>query len=263
MWVPPTPPASADPRNQSHHDNSWAPAMDLSPRIAPIRQGAEQVRDLLQHESVVVAFGQRSTLCFVVAGPLGTAQVVGAFTTAAEALDCIARQRPSFLLCGDQLEAGCGIDLVCRAKGQRPELRTLLLISGRPQPARLRAAVAAGCDGLLLDSSLGLGRAATMLDTICRGGIVVDRGVVELLRQPAAAAATAAVLSPRESEVLSLLAQGQDNAEIAATLVIAMDTVKSHVKSLLLKLGARGRTHAAVLAIEQGLVEWPQSPQAR
>lgn len=235
--------------------------MDLSQRIAPIRQGAAQVRDLLQDQSVVVCFAHRSTLCFVLAGPLGSARVVGAFTTAAEALHCIGVEQPSFLLCGDQLEAGCGIDLVCRAKAQQPALRTLLLISGRPQPARLRAAVAAGCDGLLLDSSLGLGRAAMMLDTICRGGVVIDRGVVELLQQPVAAAAAA--LSPRERQVLNLLAQGQDNAEIAASLVIAMDTVKSHIKNLLLKLGARGRTHAAVLAIEQGLVDWPQSPQAR
>ncbi|MBM5802467.1 MAG: response regulator transcription factor [Cyanobacteria bacterium K_DeepCast_35m_m2_023] len=83
-----------------------------------------------------------------------------------------------------------------------------------------------------------------------------------MLHPPATTAATVQ-LSPREREVLSLLAQGQNNADIAAALVIALDTVKTHVRNLLLKLGARGRTHAAVLAIERGLVDWPQTALPR
>jgi len=236
--------------------------MDLSERIVPIRQGSTQVQTLLQDQRVVACFGQRATLCFLLAGPLSSAVVEGAFTTAAETLACLARRQADFLVCGDQLEAGCGLDLVCQAKQRLPGLRTLLIVSGTPQPAKLRMVVDAGCDGLLLDSSLGLGRAATMLESICRGGIVIDRDVVAMLHPPATTAATVQ-LSPREREVLSLLAQGQNNADIAAALVIALDTVKTHVRNLLLKLGARGRTHAAVLAIERGMVDWPQTALPR
>ena len=107
---------------------------------------------------------------------------------------------------------------------------------------------------------MGMGRATTMLETICRGGIVVDKALMTLLRagnQSSGGHDHLQSLSNRERDVLALLSRGNNNAEIAEQLMIAIDTVKSHVKNLLLKLGARGRTHAAVMALELGLVEWP------
>ncbi len=213
-----------------------------------------------------MCFGSRAKLCFFLAGHLDEQQLAGAFTTAAEALGCIASKPPGFLLCSDQLEAGCGLELVIAVKQRWPAVRTLLLISDRPRSARLRAAIDAGCDGLLLESSMGLGRATTMLETICRGGIVVDKALLALLHpgsQGDRARDHLQSLSSRERDVLTLLSRGDNNAEIAEQLMIAIDTVKSHVKNLLLKLGARGRTHAAVMALELGLVEWPALDERR
>jgi len=239
--------------------------MDLTSRIGAIRQNAASVRDLLNHERFVVCFGQRSTLCFFLAGHLSEQQVVGACTTAAEALACIAAQQPSFLLCSDQLESGCGIELVISAKARWPGLRTLLLLSGTPNSNQLRSVISAGCDGLLLESSLGQGNATQALRSVSGGGIVIDRGVMDLLqtRPSGRSGPPLPALSPREKEVLKLLARGHNNAEIAAELVISLQTVKTHLKNLLLKLEAKGRTHAAVLAIEQGLVDWPRTACTR
>jgi DNA-binding NarL/FixJ family response regulator len=66
--------------------------------------------------------------------------------------------------------------------------------------------------------------------------------------------ATSEVLTPREIEVLRLIAGGNANKEIAAQLSLAEDTVKGHVKNILAKLGANDRTHALTIALKRGIL---------
>lgn len=62
-------------------------------------------------------------------------------------------------------------------------------------------------------------------------------------------------LSAREQEILVLIAEGQTNEEIARTLILGRETIKTHVKTMLRKLAARNRSHAVALAFRLGLLE--------
>ena len=87
---------------------------------------------------------------------------------------------------------------------------------------------------------------------------VTRRLISEFARMPARSvsphASALGSLTPREAQVLRLLAGGRSNPEIAAELVVTEETVKSHVSRVLSKLGLRDRTQAVVLAYESGLV---------
>jgi DNA-binding NarL/FixJ family response regulator len=85
---------------------------------------------------------------------------------------------------------------------------------------------------------------------------VTRRIVEQFARRPARAATTAVLehLTQREREVLRLLASGKSNAELATELYVGEGTIKTHVSSVLSKLGVRDRVQAVVFAYESGLV---------
>jgi DNA-binding NarL/FixJ family response regulator len=70
-------------------------------------------------------------------------------------------------------------------------------------------------------------------------------------------------LSPRELEVLALVAQGKGNIQIGEHLFVSVDTVKTHLSHVMRKLQANDRTHAAVLGLRWGLIDWPPTEVSR
>ncbi|MGW3347253.1 response regulator [Nonomuraea rubra] len=111
------------------------------------------------------------------------------------------------------------------------------------RPAALAQAV---CDVASGTSALAPGVAATILDLV--------------RRVPVRRAAALDGLTPREIEVYGLLARGRSNSEVCAELVLSENTVKTHVRAVLQKLGLRDRVHAVIHAYENGLVGRDELP---
>jgi DNA-binding NarL/FixJ family response regulator len=122
--------------------------------------------------------------------------------------------------------------------------------------------LAAGASGFLL-KDVGPEQLVHGIRVVAAGDALLAPSVTRRLldemvragRRPAATSGALEDLTPRELEVLRLVAQGLSNAEIAGLLVVEETTVKTHVSRLLAKLGLRDRTQAVVLAYESGLAE--------
>jgi DNA-binding NarL/FixJ family response regulator len=122
--------------------------------------------------------------------------------------------------------------------------------------ARAREALSAGARGVVSRNATGA-RLARALDAVLEGLVVLDDDFAEeTLRPPPRALGTFEELTPREIEVLELLALGLSNREIAERLGVSFHTVKFHVNSILGKLGAESRTQVVALAARAGLLRF-------
>lgn len=134
-------------------------------------------------------------------------------------------------------------------------------VEGFPQGAEILAlfpdevaseALRAGARGVLL-RDIGVRRLAAAIQAVATGLTVLESGF-DLLRQPSPSPELAEPLTPREIEVLQLLAEGLSNRLIGERLGISEHTAKFHVNAILGKLGAQGRTDAVMRAARLGLI---------
>lgn len=240
--------------------------MDFTPLLAQLQENSALTGDLLRGARVVICLGSRAQLSFLVSSRVNDGKIVGAATTEAEGMALVQRLEPEFLFAGDELEQGSGVDLVVAVKQRFEGTRTLLMVRQERQRTAIRRAFEAGCDGILLEEGMGLGSGLEAIRTVCGGGIYLDRALGPTLLgalEAQEAGYPQPSLSPREHDVLERLVRGESNADIAANLTISIDTVKTHLRNLLLKLRARDRTQAAVRGLQLGLVDWPEPLQDR
>ena len=159
---------------------------------------------------------------------------------------------------GVTVEAGAPVEAVVWDTASAPPpplgpgaVPVLALVQGE-QDARV--ALARGASGAVLRTSDASTLHAALL-SIARGLVVLEHGFGSLLPAPEARpAASAEAFTPREREVLALLARGLSNRDIAHALDISAHTAKFHVNSILQKLGVERRTEAVVRAARMGLV---------
>jgi DNA-binding NarL/FixJ family response regulator len=183
--------------------------------------------------------------------------VVGEAADGAEVPPLVARLRPDVVLMDVRMPAIDGIQATRHLLATAAQPPRVLVITTFENDEYVYAALRAGASGFLLKRA----RPAEVVEAVR----VVARG--QSLLFPAAIRRLAASyggggdgglrrtrLTDREAEVLRLMAAGLSNGEIAAQLVVGLETVKTHVGNVLAKLGARDRTQAVIAAYESGFV---------
>jgi DNA-binding NarL/FixJ family response regulator len=176
-------------------------------------------------------------------------QLVAEAATGREALAQFKLKHPDVTLMDLQMPDMGGIEAIVAIRESFPNARIVVLTTYTGDIQVLRA-LRAGARGYLLK-----GRVNTELLEVIRA---VHGGQKRIPPEIAAELADHAAeddLSPREIDVLRLIASGNSNKEIAARLLITEETVKNHVTHILAKLGANDRTHAVTTAIKRGFIQ--------
>ncbi len=176
-------------------------------------------------------------------------ELVGEASNGREAIEAFRKHQPDVTLMDLQMPEMGGIDALSAIRGEFPEARIIVLTTYAGDVQVFRA-LKAGARGFLLKGLLR----KELLDTI-RAVHAGQRRLPPEIAAEVAEHATDSALTPREIEVLRLIAGGNANKEIAARLSLTEETVKGHVKNILAKLEANDRTHAVTIGLKRGIIE--------
>jgi DNA-binding NarL/FixJ family response regulator len=210
---------------------------DPAPAAEPIRVMVVDDHPMLR-DGVIGAIRRQADMLFVGEAADGASAIAG--------LDAA---RPDVVLMDLQMPGIDGVEAIAAIRKAHPEMRILVLTTYAGDAKALRA-LKAGATGYLLKSAMR----TDLLDAIRavhRGGHHLP---VEIATQIAVHAIDEA-LTDREVAILTLVAAGNPNKQIAWKLSIAEDTVKTHLKRIFIKLDVADRTHAVAVAAKRGIIE--------
>jgi DNA-binding NarL/FixJ family response regulator len=214
----------------------------------------ERVRVVLVDDDDLMRAGLRSVLASD-----ETIEVVGEAADGREAIERIRDLQPHLVLMDIRMPDVDGISATREVLSALPEVKVVVLTTFE-QDDYIFDALNAGASGFLLKRTKPEELIAA-IHTVAAGDSLlspsVTRRVIDRMAvQPSAVRASERLdaLTPRELEVLELVARGLSNREIADSFVIEESTVKTHVKRILMKLGLRDRVQAVIFAYETGLI---------
>ena len=191
-------------------------------------------------------------------------EYLGSATSTDEAIDLVCRHAPDVVVIDADLpllgnNGPDGIAEIKRVKEARPEMAVLVLAGVMDIDHMARAATEGACG--FLAKSASLADISTAIRTTKNGGMFVERELIAPLleriasrRSLIAGGSARATITPREQEVLTLLGEGLDVAQIAKRLQVSVNTCRGHVRNLLAKLGSHSQLEAVVEAVHQGLL---------
>lgn len=183
--------------------------------------------------------------------------VVGEAADGVEAVDRARILRPDVVLMDVRMPRLNGIEATRQLVAEAAEPPKVVVITTFENDGYVTAALSAGASGFVL-KRLPVRRIAEAVRVVAAGEAVLFPAALGRMVAPrplgSAEALPRAALTGREEEVLRLVATGLSNPEIAESLTVSLETVKTHVGNVLTKLGAQNRTRAVVIAYESGLV---------
>ena len=216
-----------------------------------------RIRVLIADDQRVVREGLALVL-----GLLDDVEVVGAASDGAEAVALSEQLRPDVVLMDLRMPRCDGVEATRQVRERVPETRVVVLTTFSDDRSVIDA-LRAGARGYLTKDAGGT-EIRDALRQVLDDNAVIDPAVAHHLVNAVASAPLESRpptpsrfpdgLTPREAEVLALIAAGLSNADIATRLVVTEGTVKSHINHLLAKIGARDRAQAVAYAYRTGLV---------
>jgi len=186
-------------------------------------------------------------------------EVVGEATNGEEALNLAMDKRPNVVLLDISMPGPGGIEVTRRLAAALPSARVLILTIHEDE-ALLREAMRAGAAGYITKRAIEP-ELINAIHAVWRGDVYIHPAMTRALLQdmsittPSGREALVEPLTPRETEVLRLIAHGHTNRQAAEILSISTRTVESHRANIMDKLGVRGRVELVRYAMEHGLLE--------
>jgi NarL family two-component system response regulator LiaR len=185
----------------------------------------------------------------------GDLRVVAEAGDGPSGLAAVERHAPDVAVIDIGLPGIDGIELTRRVRTVSPRTHVAIL-TVHDLETEIVAALAAGADAYSLKTSPPE-RIVAAIRTAAEGGAYFDPLIAHVVMGRVGtprATSEPSPLTPRETEILRLIASGRGNAEIAETLFLGLGTVKGHIRDILEKLAAADRTQAAVVALRRGLI---------
>jgi DNA-binding NarL/FixJ family response regulator len=182
-------------------------------------------------------------------------EVVGVAGNLAAATDLLEHSDPEVALVDIRLPDGSGIDLTRSLLERRPDL-AVVLYTGDADAELLYEGLDSGARGYALKAG-SMEELLAAIGQVAAGNSYVDPRLDRILLSPRATSRVPQ-LSPREREIMHLMAEGNTAEQIGDRITVSVETVRTHVRNVIRKLQARNRVHAIAIALERGEIELEQ-----
>lgn len=185
-------------------------------------------------------------------------EVVGAAGNVAAGLDLVEHAEPDVAILDIRLPDGSGIELTRQLLARDPGLG-VILYTGDSDAELLYDGLDSGARGYALKAG-STDELVAAIERVAVGGSYVDPRLDRILLSPRATA-NVPQLSPREREIMHLMAEGRTAEQIGDEIHVSVETVRTHVRNVIRKLQARNRVHAIALALERGEIALDHSEE--